>query len=89
MPVRTIGHYLKRWGFTAQKPLKRAYEQRPAEIQRWLDQDYPAIAARAQREHAEIHWGDETSLSTSDPRGRGVAPRGQTPCLRSWRAGRR
>ena len=34
MPVRTIGHYLKRWGFTPQKPLKRAYEQRPDAIPR-------------------------------------------------------
>ena len=24
LPVRTMGHYLTRWGFTAQKPLKRA-----------------------------------------------------------------
>jgi transposase len=81
MPVRTIGHYLRRWGFTPQKPLKRAYEQRPELIQRWLDTEYPTIAARAKREGAEIHWGDETSLSTSDPRGRGFAPRGQTPVL--------
>ena len=36
LPVRTIGHYLKRWGFTPQKPLKRAYEQRPEAIARWL-----------------------------------------------------
>jgi transposase len=82
LPVRTIGHYLQRWGFTPQKPLKRAYEQRPAEIARWLKTAYPAIAARAKREGAEIHWGDETSLSTSDPRGRGFAPRDRTPVLR-------
>lgn len=81
LPVRTIGHYLARWGFTPQKPLKRAYEQRPEAIARWLRHQYPAIAARARREGAEIHWGDETSLSTSDPRGRGFAPRGQTPVL--------
>ena len=81
LPVRTIGHYLERWGFTPQKPLKRAYEQRPETITRWLEHEYPAIAARAKREGAEIHWGDETSLSTSDPRGRGFAPRGQTPTL--------
>ena len=81
LPVRTIGHYLKRWGFTPQKPLKRAYEQRPEAIEHWLTHEYPAIAARARREGAEIHWGDETSLSTSDPRGRGFAPRGQTPVL--------
>lgn len=82
LPVRTIGHYLKRWGFTPQKPLKRAYEQRPEAIRRWLTHQYPAIAARARREGGEIHWGDETGLSTSDPRGRGYAPRGQTPVLR-------
>lgn len=81
MPVRTIGHYLKRWGFTPQKPLKRAYEQRPELIDRWLTHEYPTIAARAKAEGAEIHWGDETSLSTSDPRGRGFAPRGRTPVL--------
>lgn len=87
LPVRTIGHYLKRWGFTPQKPLKRAYEQRPEVIERWLTHEYPAIAARARREGAEIHWGDETCLSTSDSRGRGFAPRGRTPVLTvvSWR----
>ena len=26
MPVRTIGHYLRRWDFTPRKPLKRVYE---------------------------------------------------------------
>jgi transposase len=50
MPIRTVGEYLKRWGFTPQKPLKRAYEQRPAEVQRWLDERYPAIEVRAKRE---------------------------------------
>lgn len=79
LPVRTMGHYLERWGFTAQKPLTRAYEQRPEAITEWLERTYPAIKRRAQREGAEIHWGDETSLSTSDARGRSFAPRGQTP----------
>lgn len=81
VPVRTLGHYLHRWGFTAQRPLKRAYEQRPEAIRHWLTHAYPAIKARARREGAEIHWGDETSLSTSDARGRGFAPRGKTPVL--------
>lgn len=79
LPVRTMGHYLQRWGFTAQKPLKRAYEQRPDVIAHWLKTEYPRIKRRAVAEGAEIHWGDETSLSTSDPRGRGFAPRGRTP----------
>ena len=50
MPLRTVGEYLKRWGFTPQKPLKRAYEQRPAEVRKWLEESYPAITARA-KEH--------------------------------------
>src|SRR3989304_4797839 len=29
MPIRTVGEYLKRWGFTVRKPVKRAYEQNP------------------------------------------------------------
>lgn len=79
LPVRTMGHYLARWGFTAQKPIKRAYEQRPDAIAAWLKTEYPRIKRQALAEDAEIYWGDETSLSTSDPRGRGFAPRGQTP----------
>lgn len=27
MPARTVGHYLKQWGYTPQKPVKRAYER--------------------------------------------------------------
>ncbi len=79
LPVRTMGHYLARWGFTAQKPIKRAYEQQPALIAQWLKTEYPRIRREAAAESAVIYWGDETSLSTSDPRGRGFAPRGQTP----------
>lgn len=82
VPIRTIGEYLKRWGFTPQKPIKKAYEQRPAEVRKWLDEEYPQIAARAKAEQAEIHWGDETGLRSDDVRGRGYAPRGQTPVVR-------
>lgn len=82
LPVRTIGHYLKRWGFTPQKPLRKAYEQRPAEVKAWLHEEFPAIQARAKVENAEIHWGDETGLRSDDVRGRGYAPKGQTPVVR-------
>lgn len=33
LPVRTVGKYLARWGFTPQKPIKKAYEQRPEAVQ--------------------------------------------------------
>jgi transposase len=82
LAVRTMGTYLARWGFTAQKPLRRAYEQRPAEVQHWLETDYPAIVARARREKGVIFWGDETGLRGDDVRGRSYAPRGRTPVVR-------
>ena len=77
-----VGKYLARWGFTPQKPLKRAYEQRPEAIQAWLNDTYPEIAQRAKAEGAEIHWGDETGLRSDDVRGRSYAPAGKTPEIR-------
>ncbi len=82
LPVRTMGLYLSRWGFTPQKPIRRAYEQSPAAVRQWLETDYPAIAEQARREGALIHWGDETGLRSDDVRGRGFAPKGQTPVIR-------
>lgn len=83
MPIRTVGEYLKRWGFTPQKPLKRAYEQQPEKVQAWLKDDYPAIAERAKKEGAEIHWGDETGVRSDCQHGRSYAPAGKTPVLRA------
>lgn len=77
--VRSVGKYLKRWGFTPQKPIRRAYEQNPQAVQAWLQGEYPAIAQRARQEGAEIHWGDETALVNTDVRGRSFAPAGKTP----------
>lgn len=79
LSVRAVGNYLKRWGFTPQKPIKRAYEQRPEAIKAWLSEQYPAIEKQAKAEGGEIHWGDETALVNTDVRGRSYAPRGQTP----------
>ena len=82
LAVRTVGKYLARWGFTAQKPIRRAYEQNPAAVRRWLRQDYPEIVKRAKRAHGIVVWGDETGLRADDVRGRSYAPRGRTPVVR-------
>ncbi len=75
----SIGNYLKHWGFTPQKPIKKADEQRPEAVKAWLDNEYPAIEQRAKAEGAEIHWGDETAVVNTDVRGRSYAPAGKTP----------
>jgi transposase len=79
LPIRTVGEYLKRWGYTPQRPIKRAYEQRPEAVKAWLDEQYPEIAKQAKAQGAEIHWIDETAVVNTEVRARGYAPKQQTP----------
>ena len=81
LSVWTIGRYLKQWGFTPQKPLRRAYEQNPAAVKRWLDEEYPAIAKQAKAENAEIHWGDEMGLRSDHQTGTSYGKKGRTPVI--------
>jgi hypothetical protein len=63
LPVRTMRHYLKQWGFTAQKPLKQAYEPRPEASEAWLKTEYPRIKRRALAEGAANHWAMRTAVA--------------------------
>jgi transposase len=81
MSVWTVGRYLKRWGLTPQKPIRRAFERDEAAVKRWLEEEYPAIHRRAQREKAEIHWGDEMGVRSDHAAGRSYGRRGQTPVI--------
>lgn len=78
---RTLRTYMRRWGFTPQKPVLRAYERNPEKVQRWLDTDYPAIQAKAKAHGAAIFWADETGVCNEPQHGRGYAPKGKTPVL--------
>ena len=82
LSVRGVGEYLERWGYTPQKPIRRAYERDEARVEEWLTVEFPRLKRRAKRENAEIYWGDETGLRSDESRHRGYAPRGKTPVLR-------
>lgn len=81
LSLSTVGRYLRRWGFTPQKPMRRAFERDPVAVKRWLDEEYPAIHARAKRENAEIHWGDEMGLRSDHQTGTTYGRRGRTPVV--------
>ena len=81
LSVWTVGRYLSRWGFTPQKPLRRAFEKNPDEVRRWLEQDYPTIQKQAKREKAGIYWGDEMGLRSDHAVGRCYGRRGQKPVI--------
>ena len=79
--LSTVGRYLKAWGLSAQRPVRRAYERNDAAIAAWLKQVYPAIARQAKAEHAAIYWGDEMGLRSDHVVGRSYAPLGKTPVV--------
>ena len=77
MPVRTVGEYLQRWGYTAKVPRRHAKDQDPEEVREWLEETYPAIERRAAAEDAEIHWCDETGAAADEQPHRGYAATGE------------
>lgn len=83
----TVGRYLKMWGLTPPKPVKRALEQNPAQIRYWLDHKYPRIKQQAKEEGARIWWGDEAGFRSDHQTGTTWAEKGKTPVVK--RSGKR
>jgi transposase len=77
----TAGRYLKRWGFTPQKPARRAWEQSDAAVKQWVSREYPKLRREAKSEGATIFWGDEMGLRSDHSAGRSYSPKGQTPIV--------
>jgi len=81
LSVWTVGRYLDRWGFTPQKPLRRAYERNPEAVRHWLTREYPAIRIYARRQEATIYWGDEVGMRSDHQAGTSYGRRGETPVI--------
>ena len=77
LAVRTVGLYLRRWGFTPKRPRRHARDQDPEEVRHWLEEVYPAIERRAEREGAAIYWADEVGAAADRHPARGYAPEGE------------
>ena len=81
MPISTVGDYLRRWEFTSQVPIKRAYERDDHKVQKWLESEYPEIQKEAKKADGEIHWADETACVSLPSIIKGYAPVGKTPVM--------
>jgi transposase len=81
LSTRTVGRYLAQWGYTPQKPARRAHEQNTEAVKHWLEVEYPKIQAEAKAEDAQLFWGDESGLRSDHTAGRSFAPRGKTPVV--------
>jgi transposase len=87
LAVRTVGNYLRSWGMSPQKPQRRAFEQNPEAVRRWLTEEFPKIKARAKREGGVVLWLDEMGVRSDHAAGTSWAPVGKTPTVR--RTGKR
>jgi transposase len=83
----TVGGYLRGWGFSPQRPQRRALEQNPVAVARWLAEEFPAIRAQARREGGVVLWLDGMGVRSDAAAGRSWAPVGRTPVIK--RTGKR
>ena len=84
MNLRTVSNYLKAWGFTNQKPVKKSMFQKPAEVREFMEKTYPSIKRQAVKEGAAIYWGDETGVNNQEYCVKGFAPKGHPPTIASF-----
>jgi transposase len=81
LSLPTTGKYLKSWGLSPQKPIRKSYEQNPAAVREWLDVRYPAIVAAAKADGGIILWLDESGIASTAELRATWAPVGQTPVV--------
>src|SRR6266567_8696721 len=65
LSANSVGRLLAQLGITCQKPLYRAQERDEALVEQWLKNEYPKIKALAQRERAELFFGDAAHMRSN------------------------
>jgi transposase len=83
LSLASVGRLLAQLGLTCQKPLVRAFQQNPALVKQWIENDYPRIRALAKAENAEIFFEDESGVRSDFHAGTTWAKQGETPIVRS------
>ena len=83
LSLPTLGKLMAQLGFSAQRPLHRAYEQDAALVQTWLRDELPGIRFLAKARGAKLLFADEASMRTDYHAGTTWAPRGKTPVVKA------
>jgi transposase len=79
----SVCRLLAQLGLTPQRPVWRAYQQKPEEVKKWLDQEYPRIRNMARHMKATIFFGDEAGVRSDHHAGTTWAKKGVTPVVTS------
>ena len=62
LTVASVGRTLHDLGFSAQRPLYRAWQADPAAVTRWKQVEYPKIAAQARAAGGTVFFVDEAGV---------------------------
>jgi transposase len=81
LAANSVDRLLAQLGITCQKPLHRAIERDEALVQQWLKEEYPRIKSLAQREKADIYFGDAAHIRSDHHAGRTWGAKGDTPIV--------
>ena len=79
----SVGRLLRTLGLSPQRPLWRAWQADPEAVQRWRDEEFPAIRKQAKAEGATIYFADEAGIRSDYHAGTTWAPVGQTPIVKA------
>jgi len=79
----SVWRTLHKLGLSPQRPLRRAWQQKKEDVQKYLDEEYPKLQARAKRCGATIYWGDEASIRSDYHSGTTWAEKGKTPIVKT------
>ena len=79
----SVCRLLGQLGLTPQRPVWRAYQQKPEAVQKWLEEEYPQIKNMAKKKKALIFFGDEAGLRSDHHAGTTWAQKGKTPVVSS------
>ena len=79
----SVCRLLGQLGLTPQRPVWRAYQQKPEAVQQWLEKEYPRIRSLARRMKAQLFFGDEAGVRSDHHAGTTWAVKGKTPIVSS------
>lgn len=77
----SISRLMKQIGLSAQRPVFKAVQQNPKEVDKYLKERYPEIRAKAKRNGAEIFFIDEAAFRSDHHSGTTWSPIGETPVI--------
>jgi transposase len=79
-----VSRLLKQLGWTPQVPITRAIQRDEVAIQRWRDETWPALKAKARRERRDLVFVDESGFYLLPGVVKTYGPKGQTPVVDEW-----